>query len=76
MTAVSTENPVTELSYAEAVEELDESLTEADQQANVDPDEEGYPSADELTNEQLVAEWTCRFDETLVLTDPEANPNR
>ena len=67
--------PVVPKTYEEAVEVLQKSLDEADQQVNIDPEEEGYPQADELTNEQLIAEWDCRFEETLELIDPESNPN-
>lgn len=67
--------PAVQLSYEEAVEELQDSLDVADQQANVDPEAEGYPEAADLTNEELVLEWATMHRERLVLTDPDANPN-
>jgi hypothetical protein len=66
---------VVRMTYAEAVQEIAESLDEADQQANVDAEVEGYPSAEELTNAQLIEEWLCQRDEKLELADPQSNPN-
>lgn len=71
----STQDSLVYKTYADTVLELQESLDEADQQANVDPQEEGYPAASQLTNAQLVEEWKCRFDESLALTDSASNPN-
>jgi hypothetical protein len=66
----------TKRTYEAAVKELVDGIYEATALEELaDFIENGLMGIREMPNAQLRAEWRCRFDETLTLTDPQANPN-
>lgn len=63
--------------YEQVVEALSNQIYECmDFDQFKDAVENGLIGVRQMTNEQMIQAWKSQFDELLIITDPESNPNR